>query len=110
MKEFERTKRFLKRMVIRYSTGTGELPQWGCTMDMSNGGLFMSVAAPLPPGTHVLGRVELPDGRKAEVHGVVTWARALPRAAFDSLVRPGMGLRLLWAESTYYDFVGKLGV
>ena len=109
MKKFQRTKRVPKRIVIRYSTGSGALPGSGCTMDMSPGGLFMSVGMPLAPGTHVLGRLQLPDGKQAEVHGIVAWARQVPRA-LNAIARGGMGLRLVWAESAYYEFVGKLGL
>lgn len=99
-----RPARVRRRLVVRFSTGSGAAPKSGCTMDLSSGGMFLNVGWPLAPGTHVLGALELPNGRRAEVHGVVAWARQVPRA-LDSVLRGGMGLRLLWADSNYFEYL-----
>jgi hypothetical protein len=99
-----RSYRFLKRFPLRFSTGDGALPRSGCTTDLSANGLFLNSRALLPPGTHVLGRLELPGGARAEVHAIVAWNRQPPHS-LSAGSRGGMGLRLVWAEPTYFQFL-----
>ncbi len=98
---YERQQRVRSRVVMRWSTGSGALPRSGCTADLSAGGLFLNSRAVLPVGTHVLGRLELPGGARAEVHAIVVWNRPAPRA-LNEPTRGGMGLRLLWADGEYF--------
>ena len=99
-----RQARFQKRLAVQFSTGDGALPRAGCTLDISPHGLFLNTRAMLPRGTHVLGRVALPHGGEAEVHGIVAWTRPTPRA-LNALERGGVGLRLLWAEEAYFELL-----
>ena len=99
-----RLPRFRKRLIVRFSTADGALPKSGCTLDLSEGGLFLNSRFLLPPGTQVRGRVELPGGGRAEVRGVVSWSRPTPKAINDP-ARGGMGLRLVWAERAYFDLL-----
>jgi len=101
-----RQPRFSHRLAMRYSTGDGALPRGGCTLDLSANGLFLRSPNVLPQGTHVLGRVEFPDGRNAEVHGVVAWNRPATRSVTET-TRGGMGLKLLWAENPYFEFLAQ---
>jgi hypothetical protein len=101
-----RPTRFKQRLALRFSTGDGALPRDGCTMDVSSHGLFLNTRAMLPRGTHVLGRVALPHGGEAEVHGIVAWTRPTPRA-LNAIERGGVGLRLLWAEEAYFRLLAR---
>jgi hypothetical protein len=101
-----RQTRFKKRLLVRFSTGDGALPRDGCTTDISPHGIFLNTRAMLPRGTHVLGRVALPYGGEAEVHGIVAWTRPAPRA-LNAIERGGVGLRLLWAEEAYFDLLTR---
>lgn len=100
-----RQPRFTHRIAMQYSTGDGDPLRGACTLDLSANGLFLRTQHVLAEGTHVLGRVDFPDGRSAEVHGVVAWKRAAAAAAEG--VRGGMGLRLLWAEDPYFEFLAR---
>jgi Tfp pilus assembly protein PilZ len=101
-----RMNRLAKRLIVRYSTGSGALPRSGCTLDLSEGGLFLGSRAQLPPGTPILARIELPDGGRTEVHAIVAWSRPTPRGLNDP-ARGGMGLRLVWAERSYFELLGS---
>jgi hypothetical protein len=101
-----RQPRFSQRLAMRFSTGDGALPRGACTLDVSANGLFVRSQRVLPEGTHVLGRVDLPGGATAEVHGVVAWSRAAPRSVHE-VPRGGMGLRLLWADEPYFQFLAR---
>ena len=96
--------RLAHRLAMRYSTGDGALPRGACTLDVSASGLFVRSQNVLPEGTHVLGRVDLPGGRTVEVHGVVAWNRSATRSLHE-VPRGGMGVRLLWAEEPYFEFL-----
>ncbi len=99
-----RADRTKKRLAMHFSTADGALPRAGCTLDLSAGGLFLNTRAKLPRGSHVLGRLSLPNGRQAEVHGIVAWARETPHA-LNAIARGGLGLKLVWADSTYFEFL-----
>lgn len=100
----QRPTRFKKRLAVHFSTADGALPRAGCTLDVSAGGLFLNTRAKLAPGSHVLGRVALPNGREAEVHGIVVWGRETPQA-LNAVARGGLGLRLVWAEPGYFEYL-----
>ena len=100
----DRATRFQHRLPVRFCSGQGELPRDGCTGDVSASGLFLNTRAVLPEGTHVLGRVELPGGGRAEIHGIVTWSRPAPRA-MNQVTRGGMGVRLVWGDEAWWTFV-----
>lgn len=102
----ERAPRLKKRLVMNFSTGEGALPRSGCTLDLSAGGLFLNTRAQLGLGSHVIGRLNLPDGRTTEVHGIVAWGRRTPNA-LNAIVRGGLGLRLVWAEPSYFEFLAR---
>lgn len=102
----ERPQRMKKRLVVNYSTGDGALPRSGCTLDLSADGLFLNSRTQLPRGTHVIGRVALPGGGTAEVHGVVAWNRRTPHE-YDATARGGMGIRLVWAEAAFFEFLAS---
>jgi len=102
-----RPNRMKKRLAMHFSTADGALPRAGCTLDVSAGGIFLNTRAKLRPGSHVLGRLSLPNGRQAEVHGIVAWSRETPHA-LNSIARGGLGLRLVWADSMYFDFLASV--
>ena len=102
----ERPRRVSKRLAVTYSTADGALPRSGCTFDLSPGGLFLNTRSQLPEGSHVIARISLPGGGTAEVHGIVAWTRRPPHA-YDARARGGMGLRLVWAEESWFDFLAR---
>jgi hypothetical protein len=102
----ERARRLKKRLAVNYSTADGALPRSGCTLDLSPGGLFLNSRTQLPEGSHVIARISLPTGGTAEIHGIVAWSRRTPHA-YDATARGGMGLRLVWAEDSWFDFLAK---
>lgn len=102
----ERPRRIGKRLAVSYSTADGALPRFGCTFDLSPGGLFLNSRTQLPEGSHVIARISLPGGGTAEIHGIVAWSRRTPRA-YDAKARGGMGLRLVWAEESWFRFLAQ---
>lgn len=60
----------------------------GLSLDISEGGLFVSTYAEIPLGTRLLLAFELPDGTAVEARGEVRWRRA---HAMDG-ERPGIGI------------------
>ena len=100
----ERPRRLKKRMAVNYSTASGALPRSGCTLDVSAEGLFLNSRSLLPRGAHVIGRLALPGGRSAEVHGIVAWNRKTPQA-YDATARGGMGVRLVWADQSFFEYL-----
>jgi PilZ domain len=99
-----RPQRFKRRLSVQFSTGDGALPRAACTLDLSASGLFLNTRAPLSPGTHLLGRLALPDGSGAEVHGIVAWRKAVPYA-LNAIAHGGLGIRLVWAEPRYFEYL-----
>jgi len=60
----------------------------GLSLDISEGGLFVSTYTTIPVGTRLVLSFELPDGMKVEARGEVRWVRD---AAADG-ERPGVGI------------------
>jgi hypothetical protein len=104
MRTKRRPVRYMRRLAVHFSTAEGALPRAGCTFDLSANGMFLNTRALLPEGSHVLGRVALPDGAEAEVHGIVAWNRPTPRA-LNATARGGLGLRLVWADENYFEYL-----
>jgi uncharacterized protein (TIGR02266 family) len=59
----------------------------GISLDVSQGGVFVSTYQPSPPGTQVSLYFVLPSGHSVQAEGTVRWTRA---ASDDS--SPGMGV------------------
>jgi uncharacterized protein (TIGR02266 family) len=59
----------------------------GISLDVSQGGVFVSTYQPSPPGTQVSLYFVLPSGHSVQAEGTVRWTRA---ASEDST--PGMGV------------------
>ncbi|MGI5864408.1 MAG: PilZ domain-containing protein [Myxococcales bacterium] len=102
-----RSPRFTKRLVVRFATGDGAWQRSGCTLDLSDGGLFLNSRFLLPQGARVLGSLELPGGSHIELRAVVSWQRPTPKAINDT-ARGGMGLRLVWAEPAYFELLSSI--
>ncbi len=102
-----RSPRFPQRLVVRFSAGDGAWLRSGCTLDLSDGGLFLNSRFLLPEGTRVSGSVELPGGSRIEVGAVVSWSRPTPKAINDP-ARGGMGLKLVWAERAYFELLSSI--
>lgn len=63
----------------------------GLSLDISEGGLFVSTYTELPLGTRLVLAFELPDGTAVEVRGEVRWRRT---HAMDG-ERPGIGIAFI---------------
>ncbi len=101
-----RPTRLSRRLKLRFSTGDGALPRDATTLNVSRDGLSLVTGASMERGSHLLGRLHLPDGKLAEVHGVVAWTRpflGLPGVRASKSV----GIKLLWAEPTFLDYLAR---
>ncbi len=102
----ERPRRLKRRLAVTYSTADGALPRSGCTLDLSPGGVFLNSRSQLADGSHVIARIVLPGGPVAEIHGIVAWSRRTPHA-YDATARGGMGLRLVWADESFFEYLAR---
>jgi uncharacterized protein (TIGR02266 family) len=61
-------------VVADVTMSAGARPIGGVALDISTGGVFVAVYAPLPEGTRMTLSIRLPDGRM-QAEGVVRWVR-----------------------------------
>ena len=96
--EVEASQRELRAIPVRF--GTSRPSETAATEDVSEGGLFVVTASPLPDGTELVLRFEI-DGFGIPLRGVVRWSRSKA----DGGRSVGMGIELIRPHSRYLQYV-----
>jgi uncharacterized protein (TIGR02266 family) len=76
----------------------------GLSLDISEGGLFVTTYTTIPIGTRLVLSFELPDGTKVEARGEVRWVRS--EAAGGE--RPGVGIAFTELPSGVRERIAEL--
>jgi uncharacterized protein (TIGR02266 family) len=81
------------RMQAAVELRTGATSFTGFSTNISDGGIFVASATPLPVGTEVELQLTLPGGEPLSARGVVRWARQVNDDV--PLIAPGMGIEFV---------------
>jgi len=96
--EVQASQRELRTIPVRF--GTSRPTESAATEDVSEGGLFVVTASPLPDGTEVVMRIEI-DGFGIPLRGIVRWSRSKPVDGRSV----GMGIQLNRPHARYVKYV-----
>ena len=97
-------RRIRKRITIHFGRAWDSLSP-GFTLNLSSSGLALNTMAPLPKGTRVCLRLQLPCERTCQLQGTVVWARrGIPQLREQGI----MGLALLPTDTGYSELLTEL--
>ncbi|MCX7792790.1 MAG: PilZ domain-containing protein [Thermodesulfovibrionales bacterium] len=97
-------KRYVRRLEAEFEGGgfSGR----GLTSDVSRKGLFIRTQNALAPGTSVIVRLHLSDGKISVVKGVVR--RAIKVPIYASEIKNGMGIEILEMDDAFRTLLNDL--
>jgi len=74
------------------------------SVDLSNGGVFISTPEPLENGSEVMMSIKLPHDEEVEVKGIVKWIRSDESEGG----RAGMGIEFVDLDSSKEEILNKI--
>ena len=83
--------RFRKRLTLKF--GIDDLSRIGFTEDISDTGIFIRSATPLPPNTILTVEIKTLKNEHIRLKGRIMWARKVPLNMMHR-IKGGMGLRI----------------
>lgn len=107
MSEKRRSRRFSRRLKVRFGEKSRPFSHTGLTNDISASGMFISTSARMVPGTRLHVEVTTAEGVILYCEGVVARQVVVP-PELRTLMRPGFGLRFLTGTEVMSELVPSL--
>jgi len=98
------TKRYIRRLEAEFE-GAGVKGR-GLTRDISKKGLFIRTQKALAPGTQLIVRLHLSDGKISVVKGIVRRAIKIP--IYASEIKNGMGIEIIEMDDLFAGLLKEL--
>ena len=95
-------KRVRKRLMVRFSTGSGSGQRMAFTKNLSETGLFVRTNSIVKPGTTIQVQIQFPD-RTISHWARVVWAKQVP-AQLAHVLECGMGLSFVDSSPDWRAF------